>query len=575
MPTTVHMVHRRAVPLCHMCWSCSPSLKHLNAASLQCKGIVKVGTYAKPFLMPQPPSSGPLSSTCEDAALNADGGSSSRVSTAGSTGTIGWAGPWISTHRRGGVDRMYPAHLRYGQPHASKSSPSSQAHGMQHTSACQWNFRTDVALVSARRGGIPPLPGTSARLPQRGQLPSELADTCQACKHGRTGNANCWVPPEKNGTTGSKVNRHDSHRAETPIERLKNRQGLWRMATRQDAESIANEATRNIVDGHLTVPRAEEQKPKQQELLQASPELKAPPPKVHKQVGSASQPGPKSPLEPSLPQAAVRPWKTPKHKAEPQQANKQREELQGGRDAHYQAATYTQGEGSGKTASHDATPAVGLGASKSFDAMVAAAQVDADGGAGDNRSVLLRCDGCGRSFNRSAYKKHHAVCKKVFVQKRASFNIKQTRAADGAAEAARGASHTVMKQKQTVRRGASRWEERPILVTKKSSWKQRSEMFRAAIRANRYEMCLCMCACACDFHLCGRIAMGHWCVRLPASKIMMSCLAFTACSVTEGVQKEGGWQGRGDLSQIVSEEQYSQVSQFQREQCLGHLWLSS
>lgn len=34
------------------------------------------------------------------------------MSTAGSAATIGWAGPWVVTHRQNGPDRMYPANLR-------------------------------------------------------------------------------------------------------------------------------------------------------------------------------------------------------------------------------------------------------------------------------------------------------------------------------------------------------------------------------------------------------------------------------------------------------------------------------
>lgn len=34
------------------------------------------------------------------------------MSTAGSAATIGWAGPWVVTHKENGPDRMYPAKLR-------------------------------------------------------------------------------------------------------------------------------------------------------------------------------------------------------------------------------------------------------------------------------------------------------------------------------------------------------------------------------------------------------------------------------------------------------------------------------
>lgn len=59
----------------------------------------------------------------------------SRVSTAGSAATIGWAGPWVVTHRQNGPDRMYPAKLRPGAPkepvpHYVASRPPAGENGL-------------------------------------------------------------------------------------------------------------------------------------------------------------------------------------------------------------------------------------------------------------------------------------------------------------------------------------------------------------------------------------------------------------------------------------------------------------
>lgn len=44
------------------------------------------------------------------------------------------------------------------------------------------------------------------------------------------------------------------------------------------------------------------------------------------------------------------------------------------------------------------------------------------------------CSTCGRKFNSEALIKHERICKKVFVQKRKAFDVKESRKADGMAE---------------------------------------------------------------------------------------------------------------------------------------------
>lgn len=42
---------------------------------------------------------------------------------------------------------------------------------------------------------------------------------------------------------------------------------------------------------------------------------------------------------------------------------------------------------------------------------------------------LLRCDGCGRTFNPKALEKHRPICRKVFQTKRQTFNTSEQRLA--------------------------------------------------------------------------------------------------------------------------------------------------
>jgi hypothetical protein len=76
---------------------------------------------------------------------------SSRISTAGSGATIGWAGPWVVSHRTGGADRMYPA----SQLRAKKHSKRLQA-------------PTDRALQATIPGNLPhDAPANQDTVPQQ------------------------------------------------------------------------------------------------------------------------------------------------------------------------------------------------------------------------------------------------------------------------------------------------------------------------------------------------------------------------------------------------------------------------
>ena len=123
-----------------------------------------------------------------------------------------------------------------------------------------------------------------------------------------------------------------------------------------------------------------------------------------------------------------------------------------------------------------------------FEAMIEAQLAEENAsGAGDMR----RCPTCSRSFKPEALQKHANVCKKVFVQKRKAFDITSARAAEGAAELQPGKPALTRQRSRTAAgAGANRvvqHENRPAMSssTKQGSWKQKSEMLRAAMRANR------------------------------------------------------------------------------------------
>lgn len=136
------------------------------------------------------------------------------------------------------------------------------------------------------------------------------------------------------------------------------------------------------------------------------------------------------------------------------------------------------------------------GAAMTFEERVHAELAAAEGG-GDGG--MRRCGTCGRSFNPDALAKHQSVCKKVFVQKRKAFDSKSMRAPEDAQQAAGGALPKATTAKRHGAAGASSsaaaarsGSERTAVAkaSKKSSWKQQSEMLRAAMRANQ-------CAAAC------------------------------------------------------------------------------
>ena len=50
---------------------------------------------------------------------------------------------------------------------------------------------------------------------------------------------------------------------------------------------------------------------------------------------------------------------------------------------------------------------------------------------GDPGGERIPCPDCGRKFNEAALVKHTRICKKVFVEKRKAFDMKDQRKAEG------------------------------------------------------------------------------------------------------------------------------------------------
>ena len=98
----------------------------------------------------------------------------------------------------------------------------------------------------------------------------------------------------------------------------------------------------------------------------------------------------------------------------------------------------------------------------------------------------IECPTCGRKFIEEALMKHQKICKKVFVQKRKVFDVKQVREEAIKAEL-KDSDYRPAPSKAAPKKkaGAADHGDKPIggAGSKASKWKAQSEMFRAALRA--------------------------------------------------------------------------------------------
>lgn len=95
---------------------------------------------------------------------------------------------------------------------------------------------------------------------------------------------------------------------------------------------------------------------------------------------------------------------------------------------------------------------------------------DADDG---NR---VECRDCGRKFNPDRIAKHSKICKKVFIAKRKTFDMKKKRVIDS--------EHAMMlknQEYQEKKKGVKGMQN----VKKPAKWKKQSEEFRAIMRVGK------------------------------------------------------------------------------------------
>ena len=379
--------------------------------------------------------------------IGAVGGSSSRVSTAGSSGTIGWAGPWVSTHRQGGVDRMYPAHLRLGTtgPGSQMATPKAN---LAQASTCQWHFDASQAAPAA-----PGLSGASATRNTAGRLhklgEQRRGGEAQAC-------------PTQSGVEHA-VSDGSQRSVGTPIERLsalrlKSRQGLRRTRGREG------------VHVHGDAPPAPEQSV---DKLRATARRTVHRPQwcsdTHVAGSTDSETSPERSRAPSAKTAAQ------------QAAHARSKAVIERRQAAAAAVPRARMQPADVSDSFDEVPAVAQG-------LAAGAQMPRETGQEDAERSLQRCPTCSRSFRPEALARHAGVCSKVFAQKRKAFDSKSMRTPEGVdalvpSNRGRGKG----RQQQAPSAAPPRHEDRLAqgALGKASSWKQKSEMFRAAMRANR------------------------------------------------------------------------------------------
>lgn len=95
---------------------------------------------------------------------------------------------------------------------------------------------------------------------------------------------------------------------------------------------------------------------------------------------------------------------------------------------------------------------------------------------GENR---VECGQCGRKFREEAIDKHEKICKKVFLDKRKTFNTQKQRIIDS--------EHaTILKHKEKEDKKNEKIQKNAVQKpnAKKNKWKKQSEEFRAILRNN-------------------------------------------------------------------------------------------
>jgi len=99
-----------------------------------------------------------------------------------------------------------------------------------------------------------------------------------------------------------------------------------------------------------------------------------------------------------------------------------------------------------------------------------------------DKSELHQCDECDRKFRREAFIKHVKICKKVFVEKRKTFDSKKARLTDEQQQLAQKQEwndQSNIKIKSNISKKPQGYDEKPLKKIPK--WKMQSEQFRKAL----------------------------------------------------------------------------------------------
>ncbi|KAK1930609.1 Zinc finger C2HC domain-containing protein 1B [Phytophthora citrophthora] len=104
---------------------------------------------------------------------------------------------------------------------------------------------------------------------------------------------------------------------------------------------------------------------------------------------------------------------------------------------------------------------------------------------GDGAEQMEQCHNCSRKFNIASFTKHQKICEKVFSGQRKVFNMAAKRLEGTEAEKLASEAKAKAKTSGGGRKAPLSATEQPIKVKNTADWKQKSEMFRNAMKASR------------------------------------------------------------------------------------------
>jgi hypothetical protein len=426
---------------------------------------------------------------------------------------------------------MYPAHQRAAPsfPPVPVSKANSIAEDIVRgtlPSSCQWQYGADAPPGRGRRGGVP-LPAASvAQLTMRQQPERDIESNARLPVHrpqqqhidstsGRSSDGSGQHPRMPAAEASVRATEQAPHRLAAPIERLKTLQSLrrqtgsregsgtpppsltsshiapskdrsdqWHLPPSQsDKTAMYSREAWQESNGHGAPglgSRADTQFPGAAKLRQAGEQASADQrAKVHREGHAAALGNSHAEQQRHIGHEKRRQGKQALGQERGERVLQQKGEpaIEAGSTPRFSAL--------------DEVPAVAQRAGVDFKAMVSE-QLEAGEAAGAAALATRRCPTCSRTFNDAAYKKHAGICKKVFVHKRAAFNVKASRAAEGAAELSEGAGGgSVGRAGRGARKSKGppqplRHEDQPALAAgarkSQAGWRQKSALLQAAMK---------------------------------------------------------------------------------------------